>query len=216
MKIQKLISFLKKKYGKEVASHFINRLNIFQVLVKTILSQRTREENTELASRQLFAKVNNCKDLLNLSDNKIKKLIKPAGFYNQKTKTLKKLCKILLTKYNGKVPNTLEELVKLPGVGDKTASVVLVYGFGKPTIPVDIHVETVSKRLGFVPKNAKPKQIREILEKLVPKKDQYIVNLGLVNFGREICQTRKPKCYICPLVKDCPYEPKNLRAPKKA
>lgn len=200
LKIQKLVKFLKKKYGKSWVS--AKRETIFQVLVACILSQRTREENTEIAAKQLFARAKTPKQILKLSNKELEKLIKPAGFYRNKTKILKKLSKLIVDKYK-KVPTTREELMKLPGVGDKTASVVLSYGLGQPTIPVDIHVEIVSKRLGFVPEKAKPKQIRETLEKLVPKKDQHIINRGLVNFGREICLTRNPKCYLCSFTKNC-------------
>ena len=200
-KIQILIKYLKRKYGKGVVS--AARSSPFQVLIACILSQRTREENTDKAFTQLFAKAKTPKQILKLSNKELERLIKPAGFYRQKTKTIKKLCKILLDKYKGKVPNKREGLIKLPGVGDKTAAVVLSYGFGQPTIPVDVHVEVVSKRLGLVPANAKPKKVREILEKLIPKKDQLIVNLGLVHFGREICRTRNPRCESCPLKRFC-------------
>jgi len=198
-----LVNFLKKSYSKRFVS--AARSTPFQVLIACILSQRTREENTNKAAAQLFRKARTPKQILKLSNKELERLIKPAGFYRQKTKTIKKLCKILLDKYKGKVPSKREELIKLPGVGDKTASVVLVHGFKQPTIPVDVHVEVVSKRLGLVPANAKPKQIREILEKLIPKKDQLIVNLSLVHFGREICLTRNPKCEICPLKNICVY-----------
>lgn len=198
-----LVKFLKKRYSKRLVS--AARKTPFQVLIACILSQRTREENTNKAAAQLFKKAKTPKQILKLKNSELQKLIKPAGFYRQKTKTIKKLCKVLLEKYKGKVPDKREELIKLPGVGDKTAAVVLVHGFGQPTIPVDVHVEVVSKRLGLVPQSAKPKQVREILEKLIPQADQHIVNLGLVHFGREICRTRNPRCAICPLKKICSF-----------
>jgi len=146
-KVRKLIAFLKKKYGgRATASGYRDP---FKVLVACVLSQRTKEENTARAASALFEHVRSPTDLARIPLAKLERLIKPAGFYRQKARRLKQLARLLLEKYGGKVPASRSELLKLPGVGDKTAAVVLCYGFGKPTIPVDVHVEVVAKRLGL-------------------------------------------------------------------
>jgi len=200
-KIKLVIDFLKRKYGKNIK----HRLSYdkFQLLIGTLLSQRTRDENTVLASRRLFSVAKTPEDILKIPEKELEKLIKPAGFYRQKAKKIKKICKILIDKYNSKVPHTREELLSLPGIGFKTADVVLTYGFGKPTIPVDVHVEVCSKRLGLVDKRAKYEEIRKNLEKLVPEKERFLINLGFVQFGKEICRTYRPKCKECELNKIC-------------
>lgn len=199
----KLVNYLKKRYGTKNASAQRRGYSVFQVLIACVLSQRTREENTDKAASRLFSVARTPCDILKLSDKQLASLIKPCGFYNQKTRTIKKLCKVLVDDYKGKVPKSKEEMMKLPGVGPKTASVTLCYGFNEPCIPVDVHVEVVSKRLGLAPKKAKPVEVQKILEDLIPKKDQEIVNRGLVHFGREICTTRNPKCKKCSFVGVC-------------
>jgi endonuclease-3 len=206
---KKLVKFLKKRYGKDIQTFRLSDGKVFRVLISTILSQRTRDENTERASKNLFFKADTPEKILELSDKKLEELIKPAGTYRQKAKRIKAVSKIILEKYGGEVPKTREELMKLPGVGLKTSNVVLSYGYGKPVIAVDTHVEVISKRLGLVPQHASVKEVEEKLEEMIPIEDRRIINLGMVRFGREICLTRKPKCYLCPLNKICPYMSKH-------
>lgn len=198
----RIIKVLEKYYKKRLGS--VHKTSLFQVLISCILSQRTREESTAKASKQLFSVVKNPKEILKLPDKKLEKLIKPSGFYKQKSKNIKKLCRILLKKYNGKVPKTREELMKLPGVGWKTSAIVLSYGLGIPIIAVDTHVNRISKRLGLVNMNANVEEVRKELQKIFPKNKWFLINLGFVNFGREICLPRKPKHKICPFNKFCP------------
>jgi len=205
MKIDKVIKILQKKYKIKPW-----KANPFKILISTILSQRTKDEVTREASKRLFRFADTPKKILKLSEKQITKLIYPTGFYRQKAKRIKKVCKIILEKNKGKVPNSREELVKLPGVGSKTASVVLAYGFRVPTIPVDVHVNRISKRLGLVPDNYKPDKTQEVLEKMIPKNLHIMVNHLLVTFGKDICRPVKPRCRICPILKFCPYEKKNL------
>ena len=127
----------------------------FEVLISTIISQRTRDENTDIASKRLFAKYSTAKKIANAKESEIAKLIRAAGFYNQKAKQIKKVCKILVEEYGGVVPNSRDALEALPGVGPKTAGCVLVYGFGIPAIPVDTHVFRISHRLGLAGSKAK-------------------------------------------------------------
>lgn len=145
---------------------------------------------------------------------RIAKLIYPVGFYNQKAGRIKQICRILLKDYKGRVPHTREELIQLRGVGAKTASIVLAYAYGVPTIAVDTHVNRISKRLGIVPNNSKPEKTQEVLEKLIPERYQILVNHLLITFGKDICQSRKPKCYTCPIEKLCPY-PNKTPKPNK-
>ncbi len=207
-KIRKITEVLKKFYHSRQAS--VNYKDPFKVLISCILSQRTKEENTEIASKNLFKVADTPEKIVKLNIKKLEKLIKPAGFYRQKAKNIKKLSKIIIEKYNGKVPMDREELMKLPGVGYKTSAIVLSYGFWKPIIAVDTHANRISKRLGLTDWDDDVEEVRKKLEKLFPKKDWFYVNLGFVNFGREICRPVRPKCEICPLKEVCKYyETKN-------
>lgn len=185
----------------------------FRVLIGAVLSQRTRDENTDKAAKNLFSFVSEPGDIVGMRAMRLRELIKPSGFYRRKAESLKKICRILIRDYDGAVPKARESLVKLPGVGFKTADIVLLYGFGIKTIPVDVHVEIVSKRIGLVRKNAKYEEIRTTLERLF-KNDRSKINSGMVEFGQRVCLTARPKCYACPLVGVCRYENKNMKAPK--
>lgn len=205
--------FLKDRYRRHLLDLKNWHDDVFQLLIATILSQRTRDENTEKAAAQLFKIARTPKAILNLNQETLEKLIKPSGFYRQKAKNIKKVSKIILEKYKGNVPSSRTKLLELPGVGWKTADVVLCYGFGKATIPVDVHVAVCSKRLGLT-KHTEPEKIRIDLEKIVPENCKRIINLGFVNFGREICLTRNPRCGICELKKICGYY-KNVASKRK-
>jgi endonuclease-3 len=205
--IQKIIVSLNKVYRVEVW-----KSSPFKVLITTVLSQRTKDEVTRKASQQLLKVANTPEKILKLSEKKIAKLIYPVGFYRQKAKRIKQICKILLKKYKGKVPRAREELMQLPGVGGKTADVVLCCTFGKAVIPVDVHVAVISRRLHLT-KSKDPEKIRKDLHRQIAEKNRRIVNHLFVEFGKEICQTRLPLCYRCPIVKLCPYESKNLKSP---
>lgn len=196
--LDKIIQTLNKKYKVNVW-----RENPFRVLIFTILSQRTKDEITRRASKKLLKVANSPKKILKLSKKQIEKLIYPVGFYKEKAKKIKKVCKVLLEKYKGKIPKKREELLKLPGVGDKTASCILLYGFGMPTIPVDTHLNRIAKRLKIVPKNFTPKKTREKLEKLISDDLKLITNFLFIKFGKDICKPIKPKCEICPIKKYC-------------
>lgn len=203
--MQEIIKFLKKRYGREIEEFLKFKKNIFKLLITTILSQRTRDENTRKATENLFSLASTPEEILKLSDKKLQKLIKSSGMYKQKAKNIKKLCKILIEEFNGEIPSSREDLLKLPGVGNKTADIVLSYGFGLPIIAVDVHVEVCSKRLGLVDKKASYMEIRKSLEKLTPERERYLVNLGLVRFGQEICLTRNPKCHVCSFSNFCEF-----------
>jgi len=180
----------------------------FKILIGTILSARTRDEVTTAVIKALFSRFKNPDELsrANLSD--IKKLIQKIGFYNVKAARLKEVSQLIIKKYNGEVPSNLNDLLTLPGVGRKTANCVLVYGFKKAAIPVDIHVHRISNRIGIV--NTKnPEETENVLQKSIDKKYWIIVNETFVTFGQNICLPIKPKCNVCQLTKMCKYYSKN-------
>lgn len=199
-KVKKLIYFLEKKYGYPDMGG-----NKFQLLISTVLSQRTRDENTERASRQLFSVAKTPEAIAHLPLKKIEKLVKPSGPYRQKAARIKRISRIILDQYKGRVPKTRKRLMELPGVGFKTADIVLSYGFGVPTIAVDTHVNRIPKRIGIVDKKANVEEVRERLEQMVRGKKRFVVNMGLVRFGQEICRPLNPKCAECPLNDICDY-----------
>ncbi len=202
-KIERILEVLERYYRKgKRASRFTSP---FHVLISCVLSQRTREENTEKASLQLFSVASTPEEIASLPLEKIEELIKPAGFYREKAKRIKQISGIILERYRGRVPETREELMRLPGVGFKTSAVVLSYGLGKDIIAVDTHVNRISKRLGLVRKDAGVEDVRRTLEKLFPKRKWKYVNLGFVNFGREVCKPLKPACMKCELKNICEY-----------
>lgn len=214
-KIKSILKFFKERYGKEIEEFLKMRKDVFKLLITTILSQRTRDENTRKAAENLFSLVSKPEEILELKDEKLQELIKPSGMYRQKAKKIKELCKVLTKKLKGKIPRKREELLKLPGVGNKTADIVLSYGFGFPVIAIDVHVEVCSKRLGLVRKEAKYLEIKETLESLTKEEERYLVNLGFVRFGQDICLTRNPRCYACPFFSFCEYESKQYFARKQ-
>jgi endonuclease-3 len=184
------------------------KFNPFQILFAAILSARTKDELSEKISRKIFEKVKEPEDLLKFSVAKLAKEIYPVGFYRIKAKNLIKLAKIIIEKHNGKVPEKMEELLELPGVGRKTANIVLSYAFNKPAIAVDTHVHRIFNRWGFV--NTKTPEETEIeLRKKLPKRLWKKVNNLLVNFGKTICRPIKPLCNNCPINQVCPFPEKS-------
>ena len=175
----------------------------FAVLVSCIISLRTRDEVTELASARLFTLAKLPAELLELSNAKIEKAIYPAAFYRNKTKSLKELCKVLVKEYSGKVPDKLEELLKLKGVGRKTANLTLILGHNKPGICVDIHVHRISNRWGYV-KTKSPNETEMVLREILPKRFWKGYNDLLVSFGQNLCKPVSPFCSSCPVEDQCP------------
>ena len=193
---------LKKKFKKQTAFSG-SRMNAFQCLVGTVLSARTKDSNTAKASSQLFSVYPTPQKLARAPIKKIEKLIKPSGFYRVKARHVKRVAQMLLEEYGGKVPQTMEELMKLPGVGRKVAGCVLVYAFRKPALPVDTHVHRISNRLGWV-KTKTPEKTEMALMKSIPKKDWIGINNLLVLHGQNTCFPRNPNCKECVLNGICP------------
>lgn len=176
----------------------------FSILIGTILSARTRDENTTKIVKILFSKYKNAKQLANAKLRDVEKIIKPIGFYHVKAKRIIEVAKIIDSQYKGRVPDNLEELVDLPGVGRKTANCVLVYAFEKPAIPVDIHVHRISNRLGLV-KTKTPEETEMELMKKIPQKYWLDINDTFVMYGQNICKPISPMYSVCKIRKDCSY-----------
>lgn len=170
--------------------------NPFRVLITTILSQRTRDENTDQAAAALFDVYKTPEEIANAPTEEVEKLIKKAGFYRVKAKRVKEVSKIIHEDYNDVVPDDIEELLGLPGVGRKTANCVIVYGFRKSAIPVDVHVHRISNRLGLV-HTKNPDETEFELAKIVPQKYWLDLNEKFVRFGQDICRPIGPKHEEC-------------------
>jgi endonuclease-3 len=194
---------LEKRYGEAIEAHPNTNSHVFEVLIRTILSARTREENTQKASEQLFARARTPRAMLKLKQSELERLVRPAGTYRSKARNIRATCKMLIGEFGGKVPDTMDGLQRLPGVGPKVAAIVLSYGFGHPIIAVDTHVFRISKRLGIVDEYAKPEEVRKQLEAKIPPARRFVVNLGMVNFGREVCKPGTPLCVKAK--ENCPF-----------
>ncbi len=183
----------------------------FSILIGTILSARTKDETTAKAVKKLFSKYKTPKALANAKIKDIEKIIKSIGFYHVKSKRIIEVAKIIDSQFKGIVPDDLETLVKLPGVGRKTANCVLVYAFEKPAIPVDIHVHRISNRLGLV-ETKTPEETELALMKKIPKKYWIDINDTFVMYGQNICKPISPMCNVCKIKKRCKYyKLKNLK-----
>jgi endonuclease-3 len=216
VKFSKLIALMQKtlRNNNLVRPTALKNLQIqedgdpFKILIGTILSARTRDEITTKVIKSLFTEFKNPIELSKANLNDLKKAIQKIGFYNVKAARIKEVSQIIVEKYNGKVPSKLGDLLTLPGVGRKTANCVLVYGFKKPAIPVDVHVHRISNRIGIV--NTKmPEETEIVLRKSIERKYWTRVNETFVTFGQNICLPKNPKCNVCHLTKLCKYYKKN-------
>ncbi|MFL6480599.1 MAG: endonuclease III domain-containing protein [Nitrososphaera sp.] len=176
----------------------------FKILIGTILSARTRDENTTKVIKNLFARFKTPSDIALADIEEIKKLIRSIGFYNVKAERIKQVSQLIVNRFGGQVPDDIESLLELPGVGRKTANCVLVYAFNKPAIPVDIHVHRISNRLGLVcTKTVKQTEIE--LNKIVDRRLWTKVNNTFVMYGQNVCLPVKPLCKVCDLRGMCKY-----------
>lgn len=182
----------------------------FSILIGTILSARTKDETTTKAVKALFLKYKNPEDLANAKIKDVEKIIKSIGFFRVKSKRIIEVARIIHKKYKDKVPDDLDTLVQLPGVGRKTANCVLVYAFEKPAIPVDIHVHRISNRLGLV-ETKNPEDTEQELMKKIDKKYWIEINDTFVMYGQNICKPISPMCDVCKIKKTCKfYKTKNV------
>ena len=183
--------------------------NVYTLLVAVTLSAQATDVGVNKATRALFAKVDNPKAMVKLGEAGLKDYIKTIGLYNAKAKNVIAMSKMLLEKFNGEVPRLREELETLPGVGRKTANVVLNCAYGEPTMAVDTHVFRVANRLGLA-KAVTPLETELQLLKNIPKEFMQHAHHWLILHGRYICVARKPKCPICPIREWCEYKAKTI------
>ena len=197
-----IIKRLKKAYPD--AHSALNHSNEFELLIATILSAQCTDERVNIVTADLFRKYRGPRDYLKVPQSQLERDIHSTGFFRNKSKNIQAACKRIVEEYGGKVPDSMEELLTLPGVARKTANVVLGNAFGIASgIVVDTHVARLSQRLGLT-KNETAEKIETDLRELVPKKHWIMFSHWLITHGRRICQARKPKCRECVLAKVCP------------
>jgi endonuclease-3 len=204
-KIDDIVTILKrenKKYIVPIVTRVSMTKSPFMVLISCLLSLRTKDKVTAEASNRLFKLADNPEKMLGLSIKNIEKTIYPVGFYKTKSKRIKEICKTLLDNYGGVVPDEIDELLKLKGVGRKTANLVVTLGYGKLGICVDTHVHRISNRLGLV-KTKTPEQTEFTLRKKLPQKHWLIYNDLLVTYGQNLCVPISPWCSKCKIFKYC-------------
>ncbi len=179
----------------------------YRTLVHCIISQRMRDEVTYKVWRELFRRYGDIKRIANTPVEEMREFLRGRGVGLWKTKGewIVKASGIILNKYGGKVPDDIKELMKLPGIGRKCANIVLAYGFGRQAIPVDTHVNRISKRLGLAPPRIQPEKVEEYLMELIPRDKWIYVNHAMVDHGKSICRPVGPRCGECPLKELCPY-----------
>lgn len=182
----------------------------FELLVATMLSAQCTDKQVNGVTKNLFKKFRTPNDFTRASNETIENLIRPTGYFRNKAKNIKNCAKSLLEKHDGQVPQSLDELVKLPGVGRKTANVVLGSVFNVPGIVVDTHVARISKRLELT-ENNNPVKIEYDLMEVIPEREWSDFSLRLIYFGRDTCKARKPMCPTCPLYDLCNFPGKILR-----
>jgi endonuclease-3 len=176
----------------------------FQILIATLLSARTQDATTHAASSRLFRRARTPEAIARLPVEEIERLIFPVGFYRTKAKHVKACCEMLVSRFGGRVPATMEELVTLPGVGRKTANLVLILGFkSSSNICVDIHVHRISNRLGWV-NTRQPEETEQALYKVVKRRWWPMINLYLVTWGQNVCRPVTPRCGGCAIARHCP------------
>jgi endonuclease-3 len=175
----------------------------FELLIAVVLSAQATDRSVNLATQKLFHQANTAQKILDYGEEQLKKDIKTIGLFNSKAKNIIKTCEILVSQYDGKVPRTRKQLEALPGVGRKTANVLLNTLFGEATLAVDTHIFRVAHRLGFS-QGKTPEKVEQDLLKLIPKKYLKNAHHWLVLHGRYVCQARKPLCESCPINQSCP------------
>lgn len=207
--IQVIVEKLKKQYPT-LPMRDLTQGHPWKTLVATILSQRARDDTIIPLSRKLFETVGDTpQDFLKIDIKELEKIIFQSGCYHQKAKNIQACAKILIEKYNNKMPDTIEELTAMPGVGRKTANIVLSHCFEKPAIAVDTHVHRISNLIGWI--NTKtPEKTEQALMKVIPQKYWTTLNDLLVRHGQEICKPQNPQCHRCPILPYCEYGKKRI------
>jgi endonuclease-3 len=198
VKIVKILETIYSETGR--------RAEPFEILIHGIMSTRTKDTTTFPAQKRLLLIANTPEKISKMSVGRIEKLIYPVGFYKTKAKLLKKACKFIIKNFDSNVPSNKNDLMEIPGVGPKVASLVLEWGFGMPYIAVDTHVNRVAQRIGLVPFGTKPEKTEEVMENILDDSTKIGVNTTLIKFGRTICKPISPVCNNCPVYDYCGFK----------
>jgi endonuclease-3 len=197
-----LRNLLKSQGSSTMLGKMGKKYDPFKVLISTILSARAKDEVTEAVSADLFRKYPTAGKLAKANRKDVIKIIRRIGFFNVKSKNIINAARMIRDRFGGKVPQEMEKLLEIPGVGRKVANCVLVYSFKQNAIPTDVHVHRISNRIGWV-KTKSPEETEQALMKLVPKKHWQKVNELFVSHGKTICKPISPFCSKCPIIKYC-------------
>lgn len=197
-KVLRILAQENKRFVEPIVTTISRERTPFHVLISCILSLRTKDQTTREASNRLFALADNPEEMVKIPAERLEKIIYPVGFYRTKARKIKEICEVLINSYFGKVPDEIDELLKLNGVGRKTANLVVTLGYQKPGICVDTHVHRITNRWGYV-KTRNPYETEFALREKLPAKYWLTINDLLVTFGQNICLPVSPKCSICPV-----------------
>ena len=203
-----ILNTLEQSHGQTMLEQ-LKDYTPFQLLVSTLLSSRTKDSTTIPIVKEMFKEYPNPEDFVNIDTDKLEKMLYGIGFYRTKAKHVKELAKIVIEKFDGRIPDNFEDLVSLPGVGRKTANCILNYAFHVPAIAVDTHVHRIvnNERLAWI--NTKtPEETEEVLKEIIPKERWNDINKLLVDYGQRVCFPVKPNCESCVVRECCKYEQK--------
>lgn len=203
--ISKVMDILEKKYishRQPTLRRTSKENDPFKVLMACLLSLRTQDKNTEIASRRLFEHAKTPKQIVKMPMKKLEKLIFCSGHYHKKARTLKHVSQVLIKRFHSKVPKTKEDLLSIKGIGPKTANIVLAFAYNQRVLPIDTHCHRIPNRLGWI-KTKTPEQTEKELEKILPKRYWKEFNTTIILFGKSVCVPISPKCGICPVRKYC-------------
>ncbi|QGQ96811.1 endonuclease III [Paenibacillus psychroresistens] len=192
----------------------LNHSNPFELTLAVLLSAQCTDETVNKVTANLFVKYRKPEDYLAVPVEELEQDIRRIGLFRNKAKNIQSLCAMILEKYDGQIPESHEQLVELPGVGRKTANVVISNAFGVPAIAVDTHLERVSKRLGIAKHLDSVLEVEKKLMKLVPREEWTLTHHRLIFFGRYHCKAQNPKCEICPLLETCTEGKKRMKLPQ--
>lgn len=209
-----ILARLDEKYTTEYKC-YLNHDSAWQLLIATMLSAQCTDARVNIVTKDLFQKYRSPEDFARADLKELEQDIKSTGFYHNKAKNIISCCKDLVEKYGGEVPNSLEELTSLAGVGRKTANVIRGNIFHEPSVVVDTHVKRISNKLGFT-KEDDPEKIEYDLMKELPKDHWILYNIQIITFGREICFARNPKCEECFLTEYCKYYKEQKQGKRKS
>ena len=207
-RVQQILHILDETYGRDYIC-YLNHETPWQLLIAVILSAQCTDERVNIVTKDLFVKYPSLEAFASANPKELEKDIYSIGFHKNKSKNIIGCANKLIKNYNGIVPNTMEDLLTLDGVGRKTANVILGNIYNIPSIVVDTHVKRISRRLGFT-KNTDPTIIEKDLMSILPKEHWILYNIHIITFGRNICYARNPKCEICPLNKLCDSKDKTI------